>query len=309
MIKKNRSLRAFTLVELLVVIAIIGVLVALLLPAVQAAREAARRMSCSNNLKQLGLGMHNYHDAFLIFPFGMNGDLVDLNSGSPNRLCWVPLILPFIEQSNLHDQINFELDLNPYASNTGGWDIVRATAIPMLMCPSDPANPKMGNQGFHGNYVLCNGSSSITTTTNQEGFDLDGMFFPQSKISFRDVTDGTSNTVMGAELILVPDTLSATGHDMRGRYYNTQDGGMFFSTLYSPNTSVADRRQHCSIKAPHAPCQRVNDPKHQSARSYHAAGAQSVFADGSVHFIAETINATTWNNLGSRNDGNVLGEF
>jgi len=309
MFHSQRNTKAFTLVELLVVIAIIGVLVALLLPAVQAAREAARRMSCGNNLKQLGLGLHNYHDAHLTFPFGINAPLTLIDTELPNRLSWMPLLLPFIEQGNIHDQLDFKVTGHVYNA-TGGWDVAISTEIPMLMCPSDPANPKF-HQGFHGNYVLSAGSEVFNPSTDRAGTNRNGMFFAQSKIKFRDVTDGTSNTVMGAELIVVPRDSTST-HDLRGRYFNTDGGSVFFSTLYTPNTSINDVTQNCRTDFDRAPCTQVSGnqtDKHFSARSYHAAGAQTVFADGSVHYISDTINGTTWHNLGDRQDGAVLGEF
>ena len=129
--------RGFTLVELLVVIAIIGILIALLLPAVQAAREAARRTQCTNNLKQFGLGMHNYHDTYKTFPYGHD------NTG--RRVTWFPLILPFIEQQALHDEFD-------WVANS--WFGAQAPAcnrdVPGARCPSDPGGLKL-QQGFHGN--------------------------------------------------------------------------------------------------------------------------------------------------------------
>ena len=138
MIRKERS--GFTLVELLVVIAIIGILVGLLLPAVQAAREAARRMSCSNNFKQIGLALHNYHSAFKQFPMQMGGTYVDGSSGPSAtqngfRLSWIPAILPFIEQQAIWEQIS-----NPYGFNADGVT-PRATPWP-------PMGPQPWNTGY-----------------------------------------------------------------------------------------------------------------------------------------------------------------
>ncbi|MCR9119263.1 MAG: DUF1559 domain-containing protein, partial [bacterium] len=149
--RKERS--GFTLVELLVVIAIIGVLIALLLPAVQAAREAARRSSCSNKLKQIALATHNYHDVNRKFPYGFS----ESDPGHPNRTCWVQLMLPFMEQNNMYQQ---------FTAYTGTWimdvpAVVRDAQLDTLVCPSDGNSPTFGGSGglrsgaygAQGNYV------------------------------------------------------------------------------------------------------------------------------------------------------------
>ena len=197
-----RKQRAFTLVELLVVIAIIGILIALLLPAVQAAREAARRSQCSNHLKQFGLGMHNYHDTYKMFPAG-------INECQP-RISWFPQFLPFIEQGPLFDQMDF--DTQNYIC-CGGWPnaVINAT-VPTALCPSDPQAGTKLQQGFHGNYVGCAGSTEFNAAGT--GGDccgglndrLNGMFFGRSQIKFASVIDGTSNTVMFSEILINSDT-------------------------------------------------------------------------------------------------------
>ncbi len=304
--------RAFTLIELLVVIAIIAVLIALLLPAVQQARESARRSQCKNNLKQLGLAMHNYHDNFTTFPPGQfNYFGLDLSpAGGTARACWVQPLFPYVDQAPLSNQYSASV-----AVGTPGYSFAgKETKLPGFMCPTDPAAGKIitagattpaASQGFHGNYVMCahdnvypaNGTNSGTTLMN-------GMFFPLSKVALRDVIDGSSNTVMGSEIIITNDTGS---HDLRGRYYNTWEGNNLFSTLLPPNTTTGDRSAYC-IVGPFTPCASAGGNV-QYARSLHTGGAHALMGDGSVRFVSSNINTQTWNWLGTRGGNEVIGEF
>ena len=317
-----RRSSGFTLVELLVVIAIIGVLVALLLPAVQAAREAARRTQCNNSLKQVGLGMHNCHDTRGKFPQGQYNPIgTDPATATPwNRACWWHDLLPFVEQQPLYQAIDAFTKSTPapyymcWAVNNDPVNPCspgRNTIVKMFVCPSDKIGVKnqtvAGNeQGFHGNFVMCGGSTIYNPTTDPQGTDLNGLFYVFSKTRFADITDGTSNTLMGGEVIVVRDT---TVHDLRGRYHNTWQGNTLFSTLYPPNTSVGDRSNYC-INAPQAPCQGLTTTAVvQSARSYHPAGGNFLLADGSVRFIMNAINLNTYQSLGTRNGGESLTDF
>jgi prepilin-type N-terminal cleavage/methylation domain-containing protein len=202
---KPRACRSgFTLVELLVVIAIIGVLVALLLPAVQAAREAARRSQCANNLKQIGLALHNYHDVHLVFPPG----IVDSNPGyntthqgwadNTNGLAWSMLVLPFMEQGPLYDRVKSETSgFARHWQNDFGWASAPIPAaregIPTYNCPSDTMhliNTKRENFG-KTNYLGNSGNSAAV--------DRRGIFWPNSAVRIRDIRDGTANTAMVVE--------------------------------------------------------------------------------------------------------------
>ena len=199
----RHSRRGFTLIELLVVIAIIAVLIALLLPAVQQAREAARRTQCKNNLKQLGLALHNYHDTFLVFPPGQFQPLGTNVNSSTNRSCWMQRILPYIDQATLFN--TFATNMSGPAGFASNWPGAN-TILPALMCPSDPSSPKnatasgLANQGFSGNYSVCAGST--TFGVDGGGDKLNGMFFCYSRTSIRDTTDGTSNTLLAGEILL-----------------------------------------------------------------------------------------------------------
>ncbi|PQO35502.1 DUF1559 domain-containing protein [Blastopirellula marina] len=307
----SSSRRGFTLVELLVVIAIIGVLIALLLPAVQQAREAARRMSCTNNLKQLGLAFHNYHDTFRVFPMATNCNINGADPGysGNRRVSWFHLILPFVEQNNLYEQYKPRIENNEFP---GGWPTsLRNVVIDGFICPSEPLKGKVDQQGFHGNYLVCNGSSH----TGSGAGVTNGMFYPRSKTDFAAVTDGTSNTAMLGEIRLQQDSIGASGagnvvcggtHDLRGRYHNPYHGNVVFTTLRAPNTPVGDRLQYCNgtEKVPCRECTSSNMETH--ARSYHPGGAHVGLADGSVRFIPETINQLVFQGMGTRNGGEVI---
>lgn len=315
----RRRAFGFTLVELLVVIAIIGILVALLLPAIQAAREAARRSQCSNNLKQLGLGLHNYHDTHGWFPPGVIANTLNAGTTPPANMSWMPMLLPFIEQSALHDQ------LLPYMVTRASSNFPSAlmnSVIPPLMCPSDPAAPKTGevhgegtppdgappdyNDGFHGNYLLCNGSKKVTQTSppavpaeEEVATAMNGMFFYRSRIRMASVTDGTANTVMGAEIITLPEV--AGQRDWRGRYYRADHLSSLFTTFLPPNTTAADFTRVCQAGSPaFAPCISNTPTQYLFARSFHPGGVQVVLADASVRFVPNTIDTFVWQALGTR---------
>ncbi len=316
----------FTLVELLVVIAIIGVLISLLLPAVQSAREAARRAQCSNNLKQLGLAMHNHHAAHRSFPYGQNYRLGILSAAEKDRSCWFQQILSYVEQTALFDAYRNRLA-------DGGdtqWTPGRWSAIPTFMCPSDPASPKVvtagwsespggepeSSQGFNGNVVICSGSTVFNPSDDPNGERRNGLFYAKSATRIEDIRDGSSNTIMAGELVLVPDIMAGIPqvggdvqgqqqHDLRGRYWNVHQGTTLFSTLYPPNSNVGDRGTWC-IDRPQAPCQtRAADNLNNSLRSYHPGGVNAAMADGSVHFISESIDAEVYRALGTRAGGEL----
>jgi prepilin-type processing-associated H-X9-DG protein len=240
-----------------------------------------------------------------------------------NRGGWWQMILPYVEQNNLYQVLyayttapafaksefymTYSVNNNPAQASDPG----RNTIVPMFMCPSDPANPKAttvaGNeQGFHGNYVLCAGSTVFNPSTSPDGSNLNGMFYPFSKTRITSIADGTSNTLMGSELILVKDT---NLHDIRGRYYNSWQGNVLFSTLFPPNTSAPDKSNYCIALLPVAPCTLTATAVVQSARSYHTGGVNALLADGSVHFISNAVDPTTYLALGTIAGGEVPGNY
>lgn len=302
---KNSPRSGFTLVELLVVIAIIGILVGLLLPAVQSAREAARRMQCSNNLKQIGLAMHNYHDTFKMFPPAY----VDYKPTKDNHgyWTWSALILPFIELQNLHDQLQVST-LRPSQS----MDLFQATMqspVGAFRCPSDVGpevhdpgvsagyaitkDPGGGNFGLPlSNYLVsCNTAwvrqkGATNMTEGRSG--AVGMFYKNSDLKMRDVQDGTSNTFMvGERAWELGGVRHSAGVLLAVRDMNGKGPAAFDSdNHWNQGLLTVASSVWFSINPP------LIAPDTEFQNSYssaHPGGAQFVYADGSVHFVSETI--------------------
>jgi len=294
------------LIELLVVIAIIAILIGLLLPAVQKIRAAAQRMKCSNNLKQLALGLHNHNDTVGNFPPGQFNNYYG-NDAPWVRGCWVQPTLPYIEQDNLYRIYEAALVTN------GSWALLcpnKDTIINTLVCPADPGSPKTqtrdGNvvngvtvpQGLHTNYVVNAGSTLVTTPFTT----TDGMFFVKSKVRITDATDGTSNTLMLSEILIVPDT---TTNDLRGRYCNAWYGNNSFTAAFPPNSTVADAVGYQGISTIFAPSTTVatTAPVGLTARSMHSQGVNACLVDGSVRFVRNSITPAVWAAAASKSGG------
>jgi prepilin-type N-terminal cleavage/methylation domain-containing protein/prepilin-type processing-associated H-X9-DG protein len=319
LMRKHFSPRAngFTLVELLVVIAIIGILIALLLPAVQAAREAARRAQCSNNMKQLGLAMHNYHDSHKVFPYNFRGEGASESGARHRRDCWFHRILPYIEQQPLYDK--YEADSAEYVVYAA--DSIRTAPVASLCCPSDPDSPGVGGAGgspaFQGNLIVCIGDTHTTggpygPTGSATHFT--GIFYGYSTTRFADIIDGTANTLLASEGIVRHQDGSTfvSWGDAGGYWGSANHGATAFSTREPPNTPVKDAIYQCkSENISQSPCRShkgAEDPI-VYARSYHPGGVNVAMADASVRFISETINLATFRALGTRAGGEVIGEF
>lgn len=307
--------RGFTLIELLVVIAIIAILIALLLPAVQQAREAARRSTCKNNLKQIGIALHNYHDTHRVFPYGHMGNSV-IGAG-PNygtyheRDTWAHQILPFVDQAPLYNL--YAADTSAFVHQVSNPDIIKAV-IPVYLCPSDPSTPGNADSSGRpqGSYVACAGNTRIT---NYKAAPLPGMFYQNSKTRIGDIKDGSSNTIAASEIVIRGNAATTTYWGCPGCFGIGGDHGeMAFSTHETPNTSVADQNYTCkSTTWPNSPCvsrsTSRSDPTFNFARSYHVGGVHALLADGAVRFISSNIDRTTFQDLGDRADGRVIGEF
>jgi prepilin-type N-terminal cleavage/methylation domain-containing protein/prepilin-type processing-associated H-X9-DG protein len=267
----THSRRGFTLIELLVVIAIIAVLIGLLLPAVQKVREAANRTKCANNLKQIALGLHNYHDANSVFP---PGEATTNTTGAPasaaNNWAWSAIILPYIEQAPLYSQINIKPGVNQ-APTSGPIFSLLQSAIPVYICPSDTGpviNFRLGNLGKN-NYPVSKAICFLSTKTR-----------------ITDIADGTSNTLLVAERSS-PENGSPFLHI--GAIWACQRGTNN-AYAFEPgfmNVSMAAN----SLSASGTCCVSANDPNdiRSSANSLHFGGAQFAFCDGSVKFIQQTI--------------------
>lgn len=332
------SRRGFTLVELLVVIAIIGILIALLLPAVQAARATARRSQCQNKLKQLTLGLHAYHSSYTMFPPGtINKSLAagaiaagdDPNGrngggavgiGGP----WICFILPYIEQDVLHDyfrKIENEkpevVDWFGHASyvNTAP---IGATQLDAMNCPAHPITDEQLNNGTNmehlarGNYAACYGKAGYGTTFYRSP-TTGGMFGNNSKASTADVLDGTAYTLALSELKY--RTYSATGpsfEDTRGTWTYGTMGGNIFSAQRGPNSPSPDLVWGCrSMPAEGMPCTQSGSPyvnMSAAARSYHSGGVNITMADGSGRFVTNNVSLTVWQAMGTRGGGEVLSQ-
>ena len=345
---KSSSRRGFTLVELLVVIAIIGILVALLLPAVQAAREAARKMSCGNNLKQLGVALHNYHETYKHLP---HTGMYFWTRQSKNGFAWynsskggmLVRLLPFIEQSPIYNDLDFNLaGCQPGTPASGPWYVLsnnprqfedqrdrsgkfyRSNIIDTFLCPSAAVDPYVNRtnpnsdraiscyaQSLGSSYMRSNGNwcrdypgnvfgtGPATWGTEGRAYRVSGVFARGSWAArFRDITDGTSQVI-------------AMGEVLPNKASHQRWGWMYFDSLWTATTGPINY-----------PIRGLGDPGHPGAgdcshwynfvtdqgfRSMHKGGAQFVFADGSVHLLAETMDYMVYQRLGDRRDGRPIG--
>jgi prepilin-type N-terminal cleavage/methylation domain-containing protein/prepilin-type processing-associated H-X9-DG protein len=311
--RHHRRRAAFTLIELLVVIAIMGTLVGLLLPAVQKVREAASRAKCQNNLKQIGLALHNYHSTFEVFPPGLKNKVGADGAAyaGEDRRVWALFIMGQVEEPAICTAVT-----NVAATNA--LYAVAPTAqyadylIPTFQCPSDPNGGKVktisGNQGMHSNYVAAAGSMLFNNSNTTPAFvALDGIFYSGSNTNIAAIQDGTSNTLLTSEILLSPDV---TSHDVRGRIWNNaRAGAVLFSTYAPPNsTATVDRLNHCQ-SIPAAPCAQGNDNMVTLARSAHSGGVNVGLADGSIRFVTNAIDPTIWLALGTRAGGETPGDY
>jgi prepilin-type N-terminal cleavage/methylation domain-containing protein len=329
--------RGFTLIELLVVIAIIAILIALLLPAVQQAREAARRSTCKNNLKQIGLALHNYHDVYKSFPPGRVRNTFATPSGwYSGNIAWQARILAQVDQSPIYKSVDWNLGYGTSGTDGNGGvngaspNGARRQIVPVYRCPSDSGTGQVtwmdptgnrvqghaANTGYaHNNYVGCVGADARLRTGNPS---TRGIFGTNTSVAIRDILDGTSNVVVVSECVVgfpklstnesgsgfsaacpTSGSLDTSTTRERGNswFYAYFPQSAFFSTLVGPNNSLT---YDCGVNS---------DRALSAARSLHAGGVQVLLTDGSVRFVTENINLTTWRNLGDKSDGTPLGDF
>lgn len=338
--KRDGSKKGFTLVELLVVIAIIGILVALLLPAVQAAREAARRMSCSNNLKQLGIAMHNYHDTYKRFPahgcfhhggIGEGGSQQALDWSNASKGSMLLKLLPFVEQQPLYDSIDFSARgtawnfPNVEAQTLPNGSLIRHVELPAFNCPSRAHEPRIGHSAA-GNYAPSMGNQRLTGTgceavfpgnnfgtggdthaNSADGIQISGVISRGVWApTMAQITDGTSNVIMMGEILP-----QYSDHQRNGWYHfnslhaATTGGINYFEINNTGNpyikATVPPWPGPCNVWSSHAVT--------WGFRSEHPGGVQVVLCDASVQFIPETIDYLTLQRLGDRADGNPVGTY
>jgi prepilin-type N-terminal cleavage/methylation domain-containing protein len=339
-IEMTRHSRGFTLIELLVVIAIIAILIALLLPAVQQAREAARRTQCRNNLKQIGLGLHNYLDAYTAFPPSYCA-VPGVTTTVGGQWSVFARVLPYLDQANLQNLVNWNV---AYSTQVN----VATTRVPLYLCPSEPndvmrVNPMTGvPRDYPASYVVNFGTWKIYDPTNGSGSD--GAFFPNSKMRAADFSDGMSNTLCASEAKAytpylrntstdpgpTPPTSATfatgltgdgccignslqlnTGHTEWADGLCQQSG---FTTTFGPNARIPHTVAGVEYDIDFVSWREGTHATRVAyaalpARSHHEGIVHSLLVDGSVRSISENIDRQVWQRLGTRAGGEVIGEF
>ncbi|MCP4175512.1 MAG: DUF1559 domain-containing protein [Fuerstiella sp.] len=333
-----RKRPGFTLIELLVVIAIIAILIALLLPAVQQAREAARRTQCKNNLKQLGLALHNYHDVFLQFPpsiFRTVGGLGPTWSAS-SRGSYLTRLLPYVEQAPMYNALDFSLEGTPWTPANfegqvdGSGKLYRDYLIPSFVCPTE-ISPTRDGHGAKTNYALSMGNQAMPANSSGGGCsDYPGNNFGNggaghgnsanpshvsgfvSRLNWaskmRDLVDGSSNVIAGGEI------RPQCGDHSRNGWFHFNS--LWVATTAPVNYPIKCVREDAGWNGAYDGTPGNTGCNHwqnwqtsQGFKSRHTGGAQFVMGDGSVHFISENIDYLLYQRLGDRRDGQPVGEW
>jgi hypothetical protein len=292
-------------VELLVVIAIIGILVALLLPAVQAAREASRRSQCSNNLKQWSVAMHNFHDTYKRLPIGARNN---------PRQTWVMHLWPFIEQMALSGQNDTSIAFYVPPGTIGGtMQGLCGQRVAAYYCPSDDgSNLDASGETYprcRGNYVVNWGAVKYDTAPPAEGrapfAHLNGNRSTPEITKLASIKDGTSNTLLMAEYLMAK---SRNDNDWRGDIHN-DDGVFKFMTITTPNTTAPDVVNWAIIDPDVKMPVTTAGQQYNAARSRHPGGVHVALCDASVRFVTDTIDLATWQALGTRDGREPVGAY
>ncbi len=324
--------RGFTLIELLVVIAITAVLIALLLPAVQSAREAARRAQCVNNLKQIGVALHNYHDTLGGFPVGFlypTGKIPSTTSPLQYRWSALAQLSPFLEQSALFNAFNFDFAIAYKPTGAGAfWPFhpantsAMAVNVATFVCPSDGFGPPSDTSG-PTNYVFCTGDGAPAG----DAANANGMFIMGPSMSLRNATDGSSNTVATSEQLLgtpgdYTQTTPAPIPTIPARAFARVAGpllddsscaaapagwlfnkganwwdGNYLNTLYNHHEPPDSGRYDCIV---------YHNPGWKAARSHHSGGVNALFCDGHVQFATSSVDPLLWRGLATRAGGEIV---
>jgi prepilin-type N-terminal cleavage/methylation domain-containing protein len=300
--------RGFTLIELLVVIAIIAILIALLLPAVQQAREAARRSQCLNNLKQVGLALHNYHDTHGAFPPGWIGT----SSGThdvegPSGWGWAAHVLPYVDQAPLYNRLNFHVScFDPVANSTA-----LTQALTVFRCPSDSSSEtwKLGEEGNPSNILATLPTANYVANFGTESPEVicasppfpnaqcrgNGIFYHNGNTRIRDLVDGTSSTIMvGEHRTDTSAAALATGPAWHSTWIGMVAGG---EEGHARFLGVSDH-------TPNHPSLHIDDYS-----SWHTGGVHLLMGDGRVRFVTQSIDLGVFRGIATRSGSEVLGEF
>jgi prepilin-type N-terminal cleavage/methylation domain-containing protein len=329
----RRNSRGFTLIELLVVIAIIAILIALLLPAVQQAREAARRTQCKNNLKQLGLALHNYEGTYNMFP----PSRINLSAPVIFQQTWNVMVLPFLEQSNMYAQYNFNRNWYDVAN-----DPITTTQLPAFVCPSTPGSRPLPTQALYDGitaasrtgqplwgyvdygsinavrnaFIVASGLPSIGTRDA-----MGGLGRGPGGTRIRDITDGTSNTMLIAEDAGRPRQYIGRNPGLNPRVGNIAFGTQFTAdgwgwadinngfSVDGANTAGLQNNTTGSGTTTIVGTCTMNCTNDSEMYSFHTGGVQTLLADGSVRFLSENIGGATLVGLITLQGGEVIGEF
>ncbi len=313
--------RAFTLVELLVVIAIIAILVALLLPAVQSARAAARRVECANNMRQVGIAILQYHDVRSAFPAAsIRGAIHNDSRWEGVNISWIAALLPYLEQAPLADRVDWS-----HRATTSANRYVRDIDLGVVRCPSDDAGEVLATYA-PTNYVACYGASQFSShrfvgSAHAVAFDPresapDGAFYIDSRVKIRQISDGLSHTLVVSECLIgrpgiddlgeasAAPCLESAGNGDSGEindrgaswFYAVRNQFWGFSTRLAPNDPVGRHRE----------CMAGSAIGLFAARSLHSGGVNCSLADGSVQFVTDDIDPATWSGAGTIAGAEVL---
>ncbi|GBD36117.1 hypothetical protein HRbin36_01238 [bacterium HR36] len=337
-----RQSRGFTLIELLVVLAIIGLLMALLLPAIQRVREAANRIRCQNNLRQLGIALHNYEQTVGAFPSAYWVKPWPVDPAVPAghyRWSTLALLTPYLEQTNVYNALDLEVPLFGGPNQNPPYSIFpqnRATValtVPLFLCPSDIYKQVLADRGA-ANYVTCVGSGSNGGQAIDPADPLaapgggnwpppDGVFYANSAIRISDIFDGTSNTALMSETLLGrggPDITNRSFADPKTTYISLGTTQQLDSaTCQSANLFKTNRQSTWADGAyptalynhwfpPNTPefdCLRHSNPAWKAARSRHVGGVNVLMGDCSLHFVRDTVDLAVWRALATRAGGEI----
>lgn len=324
MSRSQRSRIGFTLIELLVVIAIIAILIALLLPAVQQAREAARRSQCRNNLKQLGIALHNYHDVSKQFPIngGIGSGGYAWQAGTHRKGTWLVQLLPYLEQNNFFEQLDFTGDV---VGQIDGDSSLRGQVLDVLVCPSDPGS-KVGDSGRAISNYACSpgaqrtasnggscttypgntfGTGSDAHSNNPNGSNISGVFAGRAAWSakFSDISDGTSNTFAAGEV-----RQDCSAHMNTLGWFNSHRG--ILSTAIPLNFPSCRSEPPGHNGSGMLDCNAWNNWATEGGfKSAHPGGVHFLLCDGAVRFVSENIEYRNLQRLGDRRDGEVVTDY